>query len=51
MTRFSTYDPYDAEWESADTGRTVYRPGRDDGYCEICDETIDNESGCGCEEV
>lgn len=27
---FSTYDRYDAEWESPDTGRTVYRPGVDD---------------------
>jgi hypothetical protein len=26
---FSTYDEHDAVWENPNTGRTVYRPGRD----------------------
>ncbi len=39
----------DAEWENPNTGRTVYRPGQDDTYCEICDGDIVNEK-CGCDD-
>lgn len=46
------YDPYDAEWEDPNTGRTTYRPGQDD-YCEACDGPITfNAAGvetCGCD--
>lgn len=53
MTGFSTYDPYEAEWEHPDTGRTA-STGADD-YCDVCDEEIDYSVGgpdgcCGCEE-
>lgn len=43
------YDPYDAEWENPNTGRTAYRPSQDDDYCEICDGTITNDR-CACDD-
>lgn len=46
---FSTYDPYDAEWEDPNTGRTVYRPSEDDDYCEGCDGPIKNDR-CACDD-
>ena len=41
-----TFDACDAEWENPNTGRTVYRPGLDDDYCEHCDT---DQKGCSCE--
>lgn len=52
MTGFG-HDPHDAEWENPNTGRTVYRPGTDDDYCESCDGTIvslaDGTQRCRCD--
>lgn len=41
-----THDPYDAEWENPNTGRTVYRPGEDD-----CDETCEGTDDCDCADL
>lgn len=47
------YDPYDAEWENPNTGRTAYRPSQDDDYCEVCGDRITARDGseqpCSCE--
>lgn len=55
---FSTYDPYDAEWEHPDTGRTAaFSRDDDDNYCEGCDSTVtysgpdDKHGTCKCEEA
>lgn len=54
MTGFG-HDPYDAEWESPNTGRTTYKPGEDDDYCEVCDGDIvtaaDGTQTCKCDEA
>jgi hypothetical protein len=42
---FSTHDPYDAEWEHRDTGRTASF-SRDD-----CDETCQGTDDCDCAEM
>lgn len=34
MTGFA-HDPYDAEWENPNTGRTVHTSA-DDDYCDCC---------------
>lgn len=34
------FDPHDAEWEDPNTGRTAYKPGEDDTFCEGCDGPI-----------
>ena len=51
---FTTFDPHDQEWETSPSFRTVYKPGHDDTYCEICnDEIVDDPTSsdglaCGC---
>ena len=38
-----THDPYDAEWESPNTGRTVWTSADDldlDDFCPVCQTTV-----------
>lgn len=46
-----THDPYDAEWEDPNTGRTVYKPSEDDNYCEACDTDLTADGFCLCDEA
>jgi hypothetical protein len=48
MTTFSTHDPYDAEWEHRDTGRTASFARDDDNFCEAHDCDFDSDD-CTCE--
>lgn len=42
-----THDPYDAEWETGDGARTVWKPS--DDFCEVCESEVDENDECDCE--